>query len=123
MAIAQKTTDVRPLETAIVDRRTAGATITVGQVVALQADGFVDPANTTAAKANGLGIALNAANDGDPVDVVVYCRALAVTGATPAAVVHASDSAGVVAESAGTNAGVLGYALTTEILFIGPALA
>jgi len=123
MAIARKTSGVRPLETAIVDKRVAGATIVAGQVVALQNDGFVDPADTTAAVANGLGVALTDANAGGTVDVVVYGRVLCVTGATPAAVVHASDNAGEPAEAAGSNAGVLGYALTSEILFVAPQLA
>lgn len=123
MAIARKTTGVRPLEGSTVRRRVAGAAIEVGEVVAMQADGKVDPADTTAAKANGLGIALQAAGDGDPVDVVVYGPVLAVTGATPAAIIHASDTAGEPAESAGTNAGVLGYAESATVIFVSPVVA
>lgn len=128
MAIARDTTveHVKPLNGSIIRRYTAGATIVPGEVVSMQSDGFVDPANTTAAAQTVVGIALPPASGGSSIaaaerlDVVTYGPVICVTGATPGATVHASDTAGEPAESAGSNAGVVGYAESATVVFVRP---
>ena len=122
MAIARQTTadDVKPLEGAVVRRYTAGATIAAGEIVSMQSDGYVDPADTTSSAQTVVGISLDAAASGDRVDVVVYGPVTAITGGTPGATVHASDTAGEPAESAGSNAGVTGIVEAATIAFVRP---
>ncbi|MEZ4558727.1 MAG: DUF2190 family protein [Caldilineaceae bacterium] len=122
MAIARDTiaANIKPLEGAVVRRFTAGATIAAGEIVSMQSDGYVDPANTTAAAQQVVGIALKAASSGDRVDVVVFGPVKAITGGTPGSTLHASDTAGEPAESAGTNAGVAGFVESATVAFVRP---
>lgn len=123
MAIARDTTakNIKPLEGAIIRRYTAGAAIAAGEIVSMQSDGFVDPANTTAAAQKVVGIALQAASAaGEIVDVVIFGPVVAITGGTPGATLHASDTAGEPAESAGTNAGITGYVESATVAFVRP---
>lgn len=125
MAIARDTDAkrVKPLEGAIVRRFTAGAAVAAGQVVAMQSDGFVDPANTTAAAQQVAGIAIQAVAAGERADVVVFGPIVCLTGATPGATLHASDTAGEPAESAGTNAGIVGFVESATVAFVRPVSA
>lgn len=123
MAIARQTTarSIKPLETAIVRRYTAGAVIAAGEIVSMQSDGFVDPANTTSAAQTVVGIALQAATAaGQIIDVVVWGPVTAITGGTPGSILYASDTAGEPAESAGTNLGIAGYVEAATIAFVNP---
>ena len=63
MAIARNTTaeTIKPLNGAIIRRYTAGAAVAAGEIVAMQSDGYVDPANTTSGFMQPVGIALQAA--------------------------------------------------------------
>ncbi|MCO5182190.1 MAG: hypothetical protein M9896_19300 [Candidatus Promineofilum sp.] len=125
MAIARDTDAkrVKPLEGAIVRRFTAGAAVAAGQVVAMQSDGFVDPANTTAAAQQVAGIAIQAVAAGERADVVVFGPIVCLTGATPGATLHASNTAGEPAESAGTNAGIVGFVESATVAFVRPVSA
>ena len=125
MAIARDTDAkrVKPLEGAIVQRFTAGAAVAAGQVVAMQSDGFVDPANTTAAAQQVAGIAIQAVAAGERADVVVFGPIVCLTGATPGATLHASNTAGEPAESAGTNAGIVGFVESATVAFVRPVSA
>ncbi len=125
MAIALDTAAkrVKPLEGAIVRRFTAGAAVAAGQVVAMQSDGFVDPANTTAAAQQVAGIAIQAVAAGERADVVVFGPIVCLTGATPGATLHASNTAGEPAESAGTNAGIVGFVESATVAFVRPVSA
>ena len=89
----------------------------------MQADGYVDPANTTSAAACVVGIALQAGVSGDVIDVVVSGRVKAITGGTPGSTLHASDTAGEPAESAGTNAGIAGFVEAATVAFVRPVHA
>lgn len=122
MAIARQTTAklVKPLEGAIIQRYTAGAAIAAGEIVAMQSDGAVDPANTTSAVVTFPMIAIQAAAAGEVVDCVVSGRINCVTGGTPGAICYASDTAGEPAESAGTNLGIVGWVETATIIFVNP---
>lgn len=119
MAIARDTTaaNIKPLEGAIVRRGTAGATVAAGEIVELQSDGYWDPADASAVVMNG-GIALQAASSGGVLDVVVFGPVKCLTGATPGAIVYASDTAGEPAETAGTKSAVIGYAESATVLFV-----
>lgn len=125
MAIARDTTaaNIKPLDGAIVRRYTAGATIAAGEIVSMQSDGYVDPADTTSAAQQVVGIALQAAVSGGRVDVVVHGPVKAITGGTPGADLHASDTAGEPAESAGSNAGIAGFVESATVAFVRPVTA
>lgn len=122
MAISRDTTaeHIKPLEGAIVRRYTAGATIAAGEIVSMQSDGYVDPADTTSAAQQVVGIALQAAASGARVDVVVYGPVLAISGGTPGSTLHATNTAGEPGESAGSNAGVVGFVESATVAFVRP---
>lgn len=125
MAIARDTTaaNIKPLNNATVDRFDAGSAIAAGELVVMSSDGAIDPADTTSAAASVLGVAVQGAAAGDRIDVVTAGRAVCVTGGTPGAILHASDTAGEPAEAAGTNAGVAGVVLTATTVLIRPVTA
>ena len=126
MAIARDTTadNIKPLNGAIIRRFTAGAAVAAGEIVSMQSDGYVDPANTTSAAQKVMGVALQAASAaGQVIDVVVFGPVVCVTGATPGATIHASDTAGEPAESAGTNGGITGIAASATVVFVRPEVA
>ena len=110
----------KPLGGAIIRRYTLGATVLPGEVVSMQSDGFVDPADTTSAAQQVVGIAIKGGLITEIADIVVHGPIVCVTGATPGAGIHASDTAGEPAESAGSNAGIVGYAEAATIVFVRP---
>lgn len=124
MAIARQTdlTKIDPLRGAITRRYTAGATIAAGELVQMQSDGYVDPTNTTSAAAKVAGVALQSVTAAQPLDVVVFGPVSCVTGGTAGATLHASDTAGEPAESAGSNAGIAGWVESATVVFINPVI-
>ena len=123
MAIARDTTaaNIKPLDGAVVRRYTAGAAIAAGEIVSMQSDGYVDPADTTSAAQTVVGIALAAAAAaGETVDVVVAGPVLAIAGGTAGATLHATDTAGEPGESAGSNAGIAGFVESATVAFVRP---
>lgn len=127
MAIARDTTvkNIKPLGGAIVRQYTTGAAVVPGEIVSMQSDGYVDPANTTAAAQTIIGIALpkgTAASlpAGEVIDVVVWGPVQCVTGGTPGATLHATDTAGEPGESAGSNAGVVGIVESATVVIVRP---
>ena len=123
MAIARDTTaeHIKPLNGAIVRRYTAGAAVAAGEIVAMQSDGYVDPANATSAFPQSVGIAIQAATAaGQRIDVVTFGPVVCVTGATPGATIYASNTAGEPAESAGTNLAPIGWAESATVVFVNP---
>ena len=126
MAIARDTTadNIKPLNGAIIRRFTAGAAVAAGEIVSLQSAGYVDPAKTPSAAQKVMGVALQAASAaGQVIDVVVFGPVVCVTGATPGATIHASDTAGEPSESAGTNGGITGIAESATVVFVRPEVA
>ena len=121
---------IKPLEGAIVRRGTAGAAGTVGQMVALQADGFWDPASSTTsgmATARGLVVAVNgqagasAFAAGDRVDIVRLGAVAYGTGMTPGGSVYVTLSGGL--DQTKPVSGVVfiaGYAEAANILYVDP---
>jgi hypothetical protein len=112
---------IKPLKQAITRRYTAGATIAAGEIVSLMADGFVDPADTTAMTgACVVGIAIQAAAAGDRIDVVVWGPVVCLLEATPAALYYASDTAGEPSATVGTKDVLVGFAESATVLFVRP---
>lgn len=121
MAIARDTTaaNIKPLEGAVIQRYTAGATIEAGEIVSMMADTYVDPGIATAFTGCMVkGIALNAAVAGKTVDVVTSGRVRCLTGATPPGFVYLSDTAGEPSESVGTKDVIVGHSENATDLFV-----
>ena len=112
---------VKPLEGAVIRRYTAGATIEAGEIVAMMADGYVDPADTGAfTGAVVMGVAIQDVAAGARVDVVVFGPILAFAGGTPGGLVYASDTAGEPSESVGTKDVLVGVMESATVLFVRP---
>jgi hypothetical protein len=115
---------------AVTRRRTAGATITIGQVVYIASDGDAEPAdgNVSAAAARGIGIAVESydgettVNAGDPVTVCVFGPVSGFSGATPGSYGYLSDTVGRIGDSAGTFAFILGYFESAGVFFVNPGI-
>lgn len=123
MTIARDTIakNIKPLEGALTQRVTLGATVAAGEIITEQSDGKWDPTNTTAVQFTAA-VALQGGGDGDVVDAVVFGRVKCLTGATPGALVYATDTAGEPGASAGTKSLVVGFSETAEILFVRPQI-
>lgn len=125
MAIARDTTakNIKPLTGAVVRRFTAGATLSPGELFHLSSDSKCDPCNTAnITNAAVTGVVLGNADlaDGEVFDGVVFGPVNCLTGATPGAVVYATDTAGEPGETAGTKTCVAGYAESATVLFVRP---
>ncbi len=123
MAFGRDTTaeHIKPLQGAIIRRYTAGATIAAGEIVALMADGYMDPANTTDfTAAVVMGISIQAAVAGGRVDVVTFGPVVCLQEATPGALIYASDTAGEPSTSVGTKDVLVGIAESATVLFVRP---
>ncbi len=121
MAFGRDTTaeHIKPLEGARLRRYTAGATIAAGEIVSLMADGYVDPADTTAMTGSCVvGIAIQAAVAGQRLDVVVAGPVVCLLEATPAALYYASDTPGEPSATVGTKDVLVGYAESATVLFV-----
>lgn len=123
MAFGRNTTAelIKPLDGAVVRRFTAGTTIAAGEIVALMADGYVDPADTSAfTGAVVMGIALQATAAGGRVDVVTHGPVVCLLDGTPANLVYASDTAGEPSETVGTKDVLVGITESATVLFVRP---
>lgn len=123
MALARQTDAklVKPLDGAIIRRRTVGADAEAGEIVAMQSDGYVDPADATAAADPAYGIALQDVSSGDAVDLVVFGPVDCMTGGTPGTVVYVGTTPGEPATAAGTYGTVVGVMESATTLFFRPA--
>lgn len=115
---------------AVIRRHIAGGTITVGQLVALASDGFIDPADANGSQALSMAIGIAVQSyDGetsiassDPVSVCVFGPVSGFSGMTPGANHYVSDTAGAVDTAAGTYDRIVGYAETATLLFVNPEM-
>lgn len=123
MAFGRETNDqlVKPLEGAIVRRFTTGAAVEAGEVLHLESDGYVDPADATSAADPAIGIAVQDAASGARIDVVTYGPILCLQDATPGGVIYVGTTAGEPSTSAGTYGTVVGMAESATVLFVNPA--
>lgn len=127
------TTDVRPLNGAIVRRAVASAAIALGDVVYISSYSGNLP---VVAKTNGgavatcnpFGIAVAGAMantsiaTGEALDVVVLGPVTGYSGMTSGNTIWASDTVGRLSTVVGTKSGVVGVAETPETVFVRPSL-
>lgn len=113
--------DVKPLEGAVVDRVTLGATVTAPAPVTLQSDGKWDGTDTSAAQLT-VAVAIQSGGDGDEVDAVFLGPIVALSGATPGVLVYGSDTAGAFDDAVGTKDLVIGFAETATVLWVRPQI-
>lgn len=113
---------------AILRRHVAGSAITVGYLVYIASDGFVDhaDANVSALATMAIGVAV-ASNDGEtaivagePVTVCVFGPVSGFVGMTPGASHYVSDTVGRLDDAAGTFDRIVGYAERATVLFVNP---
>ncbi len=125
MAIAYDTTaaNVKPLDGSLKRRYTAGEAIAAGQAVYISANETVSLADASAVATTlpFIGIALQSVALGDRVDVVTFGPVNSVTGGTAGARLYLSDTAGEVAESAGTKQYQIGLVESATVIFINPS--
>lgn len=125
MAVATETTvtNVKPANReAEVFRFTAGTGgTTAGTIVAMGADGIVMCDGSTTPNVIPLGIALQTATIGNPVDVVTHGPVVCLTGASEGSPVYAADGTpGAPSHSASTKKYSVGPALNTTTVFVRP---
>ncbi len=121
MAAITQGTDIKPLPGAIIRKGTLGATVTKGDPVTLQSDGFWDMCDTSAAQLT-VGVAVQGGVVTNVVDVVVYGPVQCLSGASPGALVYGSDTAGAYDDAVGTKDLVIGYAESATVLFVQPQI-
>jgi hypothetical protein len=123
MAAARDTVaeHIKPLEVAIERRGTLGATTEAGEVITLQSVGFWDPSIATGVQFS-VRIAVQGGVAGDRVDQVCYGPVVCMTGATIGARIFNTDTAGEMAETAGTKDTIVGYAESATVLFVQPQI-
>jgi hypothetical protein len=131
--ISQTAALVRPLNGAIVRRKTAGGVVNVGDAVYIASDGDVEQADADAvasAQARGIVVAVGttgatAAAAGDPVDIVTHGPvAIGASGLTDGAAVYVSTTAGKMDQTAPAAAGdypfVIGWAESDGVVYVQP---
>lgn len=108
----------------------AGGAGNVGDCVYMAADGDVEVADASAAgTANGKGIVVAAPNGktsfvaGDRVTVAVFGPVAGFSGLTPDGVAYVSDTAGALADAAGTTSHKMGWVESATVVFLNPAVA
>ena len=123
MTIARDTTaaNIKPLSGAIVRRYTSGTAVAAGEIVHLETDGYVDPADCTSAADEAIGIAIQAASgSGEVIDVVVLGPVKCLTGAEEGGTVFTSTDAGEPTQTDSGNVTAVGYAESATVLFVLP---
>ena len=91
----------------------AGATITKGQLVAMETDGTIDPASGAAAdylSQQVVGVALNGGGAGQAIDVCEdgELAGFTVSGLNCGALLYAHDTAGIISTTNGTHTAYVG---------------
>jgi len=121
--------DVRPLPGAIVERYDAGGALAAGDAVYMADDGDVEEADASAAgTAYTIGIVVSGPDGktsfvaGERLDVVTWGRVTGFSGATPGDVLYQSDTAGALADAAGTTEHKVGRARSATVVFVCPAI-
>lgn len=117
----QSAANVKPLQGAIVRRVTLGATTTAPAPITLQSDGYWDPTDASTAQLT-VAVALQSGVAGDVIDAVFFGPVVALSGATPGALVYASDDAGLYDTAVGTKDLKIGYAESATVLFVNPQI-
>lgn len=126
MAASRDTTaaNIKPLRGATTIRGTVGAAVAAGEIVAMQSDGYWDPANASTVEITMPGIAIQAGATAatSEIDIVTHGPVVCLSGATPGALIYISDTAGEPSETAGTKDTVIGYAISATVLYVQPQI-
>jgi len=121
--------NVRALQAngAIVRSYDAGGTITIGYLVYIATDGDVEHADASAvASCRAIGVAVESydgetsVSAGNRVSVCVFGPVSGFSSMTPGANHYVSDTAGRLADAAGTCSRIVGYAEAAGVLFVHP---
>lgn len=129
-ALTVTAADVRPLHGAVVRRFTAGGTVSIGAGVYVDSSGTVQH---TAGGAIGttktlVGVAVStpdggtSAASGERVDVVVSGPVAGFSSMTPGTVGFVSDTAGAIADAAGTKSAIFGVAIAADTFLVRPQI-
>jgi len=121
MAAITQGTDIKPLRGARIRKGTLGDTVTKGDPVTLQSDGYWDMCDTSTAQLT-VGVAVEGGVAGDVIDIVTIGPIQCLSGATPGALVYGSDTAGAYDTAAGTKSLVIGYVESATVLFVLPQI-
>ncbi len=121
--------DVRPLPGAVIERYDAGGALAAGDSVYMASDGDVEEADASAAGTTYvIGVVVSGPEGktsfaaGDRVDVVTWGRVTGFSGATPGDVLYQSDTAGALADAAGSTSHKVGRVRSAAVVFICPAI-
>lgn len=114
--------NIKPLTGAKVRRATLGATVSAGELITLQSDGFWDPSNATTNAQLTVRVAAQSGVSGDEIDTVTHGPVLCTEDATPGGLVFTSNTAGEPGESAGTKDTIVGYSESATVVFVQPQI-
>ncbi len=124
--------DIRPLPGAVIESYDAGGALGIGDLCYMASDGDVEEADASAAgTAYAIGIVVSISNAatgaltaaaGDRVDVCTYGRVTGFSGMTPGDVLYVSDTAGVMADAAGTTSHKFARARSAVTVFVNPPM-
>lgn len=125
MADIAKGTNFSPLNGAITRDKVAGGAGALGDAVYYAADGDAEVADASVAgtaKARGIVVAIQGGKStfvaGDALTVVTAGPCAGFTGMTPQDTLYQSDTAGALADAAGTVSHAVGYAESATIAYI-----
>jgi len=113
---------------AVVRGYTAGSELTVGYLVFIGTDGYIDHADgdVDAATARAIGVVVESfdgettVDSGNRASVCVFGPVSGFSGMTPGANLYVSDTVGRIADAAGTYSRIIGYAESAGVLFVHP---
>ncbi|MCP5016863.1 MAG: hypothetical protein GY938_16585 [Ketobacter sp.] len=123
--------DVRPLANAVLRRFVAGGSGSVGDLVYIAADGDVEQADASAAGTTySSGVVVKNLSNADSatfvatdiLEVAVFGSVAGFSGMTPNDVLYQSDTAGQLADAAGTTSHKFARAHSATVLFVNPAI-
>lgn len=127
--ITKVAANIRALPGAVIERYNAGGAGNVGDTVYMAADGDVEVADASSAGTTyAIGIVVSAPNGktafvaGDRLDVAVFGPVTGFSGATPHDVLYQSDTAGALADAAGTTSHKVARARSAVTVFVNPPM-
>lgn len=121
---------VKPLPGAVIRPFVAGGSGNIGDVVYVDSNGYVQQADGSAeGTALGVGIVVAQGGEGsltyasgDALSVVVSGPVTGFSGMTPGSILYVSDTAGALADAAGTNEHKEALALSATEVLVVPSL-
>jgi len=126
-------TDVRPLPGATIERFIAGGAITVGDTGYMASDGDIEEAAASAVGTTyAIGVVVSVVNGatdgatvaaaGDTVELVTWGKVTGFSGMTPHDVLYQSNTAGTLADAAGTTSHKFARARSATTIFVQPPM-